>query len=323
MLSNPVCPLVDGAVGGSCAWAVAWAHGPGAHGVELGVSFPVLQGLARLAGFFKGQGQVVVGVSVSGRQSNGRLVRADGIRQAPGFVQHVAQVKVRQRVARVYFDRFAIIAFRQHVIMAVVAQCPQVDVRRCMIGVQRHALLVGVHGFVLRLGVFFQTHTAGEEITGGLRRADGVDLGRLQNSAVSKVHYKLPGQGFHRSAAVAIDDPRSPRKRAGLQQRILHARNLLLHGAQGIANHGRTHLFSAQVAQFLDLQEIKKGIELSDWKQSGFLPADKLARRDAKNPEDVLSTISFHFALGSTPYLQRDTDHYARAKSKIARANKY
>src|SRR5215469_4033706 len=81
---------------------------------------------------------------------------------------------------------------------------------------------------------------------------------------------------------------------AGLQQRILHTRHLLLHGFQRLPDDRGPDLLRAQVADFLDLQEVEKRIALRDGHQSGFFPTRQLARREPKYAEQVLSTVTVH-----------------------------
>src|SRR5215469_14497841 len=101
---------------------VSGVDGPGAGGVELGIGLPVTESFARLAGFFESQSQIVVGVGVGWRQGNGSLVSTDSVGKAAGLIQHVAQIKVSQRVAGIYFYGFAIVALRQQVVLAVVVE---------------------------------------------------------------------------------------------------------------------------------------------------------------------------------------------------------
>ena len=94
-------------------------------------------------------------------------------------------------------------------------------------------------------------------------------------------------------------DARSRHECSRFQQRILHARHLLLHGDQRFANHGRTHALSAQVAYFFQLEEVKKGKRFRCRYQPGFLPLDQLSRRDAKNSQNVSSSVSMHWFIKS------------------------
>src|SRR6185312_8314610 len=47
--------------------------GPGAHSIQPCVSFPMMQSLAGLTGFFKGKREIVMSVGVSGCKGNCRL----------------------------------------------------------------------------------------------------------------------------------------------------------------------------------------------------------------------------------------------------------
>ncbi len=86
----------------------------------------------------------------------------------------------------------------------------------------------------------------------------------------------------------------SSRESASFEQGIRHSRNLLLHGLERLANNGRAHFAGAQVADFLDLQQIEKGIGLGDGDEASFLPARQLARREAKNPYQIDSIVAVH-----------------------------
>ena len=79
-----------------------------------------------------------------------------------------------------------------------------------------------------------------------------------------------------------------------LEQRIFHARDLLLHGFERLTNDSGTHLLGAQIAHLLDLQQIKKRVAFRDGHQSGLFPTRQLTRREPKYAEQVLSTVSVH-----------------------------
>jgi hypothetical protein len=57
---------------------------------------------------------------------------------------------------------------------------------------------------------------------------------------------------------VAKRDPVPSGECPGLEQRVLHPRNLLQHGFERLPDHGGTHLAGAQITHFLDLQEFEK-----------------------------------------------------------------
>jgi hypothetical protein len=71
-----------------------------------------------------------------------------------------------------------------------------------------------------------------------------------------------------------------------------------LHGTERVTDHRWPHPLGAQITQLFYLQEIKKGIKLLYGKQAASFPASELSRRNTKNPENVLSMVSFHFTLG-------------------------
>src|SRR6516164_4113174 len=93
---------------------------------------------------------------------------------------------------------------------------------------------------------------------------------------------------------MAEGDAVSGRKSSGFEERIFHARHLLLHGLQGLPDHGRTDLFRAQVTDFLDLQKIEERIALSGGNQSGLFPTCQLTRREPQNAKQIRSTVSVH-----------------------------
>src|SRR5258708_32182697 len=105
-------------------------NGRGGGGVELHVGAPVLQRLARFADFLVGQRDVVVRVSVGGRELNRGLISVDGFLDASGFVEHVTQVKIGERVAWIDLNRRTVVPFGERVFLTVVIQRAQIDVRR-------------------------------------------------------------------------------------------------------------------------------------------------------------------------------------------------
>ena len=83
-------------------------------------------------------------------------------------------------------------------------------------------------------------------------------------------------------------------ERPRLEQRIFHARNLLQHGFERLPYHRGTHLAGAQVAHFLDLQELKERVTFGGSHQSGLLPGCQLARRDSQDSQQIGLTVSVH-----------------------------
>src|SRR5262249_38361198 len=97
-------------------------HRPGSGRVELYVGPPVLQSLARLLDLLVGKGQVVVSVSIGGRQLESRQVGANCVFHATGLVENIAQVKVRQGIAGVQLNGASIVLLGGFVILAGVVQ---------------------------------------------------------------------------------------------------------------------------------------------------------------------------------------------------------
>jgi hypothetical protein len=87
---------------------------------------------------------------------------------------------------------------------------------------------------------------------------------------------------------------------AGLEQRILHTRGLLLHRYQRLSNLHWAHMPSAQVADLLYLEEIEKGVALSGGQQPSPLPGCQLPGANPQNSNEVFSTISIHVCNGAT-----------------------
>jgi hypothetical protein len=61
--------------------------------------------------------------------------------------------------------------------------------------------------------------------------------------------------------------------RTGLKQRILEARSLLLHRADGFANLDRTHSPGTKISHFLDLQEVEKCVPGCGAQQARSFPS--------------------------------------------------
>ena len=130
-------------------------HGPG--GVELHIGLPVFQRLARLADFFVGQRQIVMRVGVRRGELQGSLVGLDCFLHAAGFVEHIAQIEVRERVARIGFDGLAVVLLGEHEILAIVIERSQIDVRRRVVGLDFENLMIRGDGVRLGAGIFFQS----------------------------------------------------------------------------------------------------------------------------------------------------------------------
>ena len=72
---------------------------------------------------------------------------------------------------------------------------------------------------------------------------------------------------------------------AGLEQWILHARDLLQHCVERLADYSGPHFSRAKVANLFYLEKVKKGIAFGGGYQSGFFPTRQLTRRDPKDTQ--------------------------------------
>jgi hypothetical protein len=101
-----------------------------------------------------------------------------------------------------------------------------------------------------------------------------------------EVHHKLSGDRFQQFALMTKRYPMLVGGRsARFQQRISHARGLLLHGLERLPDHRRAHPHRAQVADFLDLQQVGERIRWGGNDQPRTLPVGQLARGEVKNSE--------------------------------------
>ena len=82
-----------------------------------------------LALTFIGERQIVMRIGVSRSQLDSRAISRDGIVDAIRFVEHVAQVEVRQRVTRIGLNRETVMLFGRNKILTVVIKRAEVDMR--------------------------------------------------------------------------------------------------------------------------------------------------------------------------------------------------
>src|SRR5256712_9044927 len=110
-----------------------------------------------------------------------------------------------------------------------------------------------------------------------------------------KVEHERAGNGLNQLALMAKSDPMMAcRKSSRLEQRVFHTGYLFLHGLERLTNHRRTHFSRAQIAYFLNLQQIKKGIALGGGYQSGLFPSCQLTRPEPQNANQIRSIVSIH-----------------------------
>jgi hypothetical protein len=167
-----------------------------------------------------------------------------------------------------------------------------------VLGIEFQHPLVSRNRLSLRVGILFKCNALGEkpsDIRGNRLGLNQPGRG-TGNNIVSggEIEHELAGDRFDQSALVAESNAMPGAENARLDQWILHSRSLLLHGIERPPDYRRAHFMSAQVANFLDLQEVKKGIAFGDGYQFGFFPTRQLTRRKPKNPKQICSTVSVH-----------------------------
>ena len=266
-------------------------------GVELYVSAPVLQRFARLAHLLVGERDVVMRVRISGRELNGGLVSVDCFLDASGLVEHVAQVEIGERVARIDLNRRTVMPFGERVFLTVVVERTQVDVRGGMHGIHVENLQVSCDRLALRGGIFFQHDPARKQVGNvgnhqfrSIPRRAGHDFTLFGG----EIEHELSGDGLQQPALVPESNAVSAAIGASFEQRIPHAGNLLLHGFERLPDDGRTNALGAEVAHFLDLHQIEKGILFARRHQSCLLPGLKLARNEPENAQQVCAAVARH-----------------------------
>ena len=112
--------------------------------------------------------------------------------------------------------------------------------------------------------------------------------------AGSEVKHELSGDGFDHFALVTEGNALPGGEGTSLKQWIFHPRNLLQHGFKRLPDDRGPHLAGAQVADFFDLQELKKRIGLGSRHQPSLLPGCQLARRDPQNAKQIRLSVSIH-----------------------------
>src|SRR6266446_8650378 len=271
--------------------------GPGTGGVELHVGAPVLQRLARLAYLLVGQRDVVVRVSVGGRELNRGLISFDGFLDASGFVEDVAQIEVGERVTWIDLDGRAVVLLGERVVLTVVIERAQIDMRGGVHGIHIENLHKDNDRLALRGGIFFQRDPTRKQV-GNVgnhqfrpitRRAghDSFFFGR-------EIEHELSGDGLKQPPMMPKSDTSSALIGASLEQWILHAGNLLLHGIERAPDDGRTNALGTEVAHFLYLHKIDKRIIFAQRDQPRLLPGLKLARKEPKNAHQVGAAVAIH-----------------------------
>src|SRR6266567_1503695 len=284
----------------------AGMHRPRPGGVQLYISLPVLERLARLLHFFVSQSQIVVGICIGRSQLQCAQVSLDRVRHAAGFVEHVAKVEVGQSIARINVDGFAIVVFGGVVLLAIVVKGPQIDVSGGVLRIKFQHTLINRDRLQLVSRVFLQANPAGEKLgyisrdlfvrrwRRRMRTSGRRDAGHYFFIA-GKIQHELAGNRLEQPAIMTKCNPMPPgHEGACLQQRIFHARGLLLHRGHGLPYLNWSHVARAQVTDFFNLQEIKKGIAIRGREQIGPFPGRQLSCGHAKDPNQIFSAVSIH-----------------------------
>ena len=101
---------------------IASVNCPWAGGVQFDVGTPVSDGSAWFSKLLVGKREVVVRVCIGRRELQSGLVGLNRFLHPTSFVEHVAQIEIREGVARIDFDGAAVMSFGLRVLLAVVVQ---------------------------------------------------------------------------------------------------------------------------------------------------------------------------------------------------------
>ena len=80
----------------------------------------------------------------------------DCIGDAASLIEHIAEIKMRQRIARIDRDRLTVVLLGSFVVLAVVIERTQIDVSCSMLGIKLDDALVNRDGLGLIARIFFQ-----------------------------------------------------------------------------------------------------------------------------------------------------------------------
>jgi hypothetical protein len=168
-----------------------------------------------------------------------------------------------------------------------------------MLRIKRQHSLISLDRIGMGVRIFFKRDPLSEQAGNVFGRnwlglADGNRRSGDHPIAGREIEHDLSGNGFEQLAVMTEGNSLSRGERSRFDQRICHARSLLLHGSERFSNHCRPHFVGTKVTNLLDLQEVKKGIAIANGYQFGFFPAYQLAGRDPKDPKQIGSSISVH-----------------------------
>src|ERR1019366_5378581 len=173
----------------------------------------------------------------------------------------------------------------------------QVDVGGSVLRIHVENLQVDGNRFALRRRILFQLDSARKQVDyvgDDQFRTVAPGAGHNFRFVGGEVEHELSSDGLKQPAAVPECHAVPALIGARFQQRILHSRHLLQHGVKRLRDYRRTHSLAAQVADFLDLQEIEKGIILARLDQTRLLPCVQLARSEPENAQQVETAVAIH-----------------------------
>ena len=199
-------------------------------------------------------------IGVGGSQLDGGLIGCDGFLDAAGLVEHVAQVEVGERIARIDLDGRAVVALGSRIFLPVVVESAEIDVRGSVIGIHFQNLRIDSDGLVLCARFFFQGDPARKQLgnVGDDQFRSGTRRAGHYFFLSPEIKHELPGDRLHESSLMPKGNAPPALVGARFEQWIFHPGNLLQHGFERLPDHGWSHFLRAQVSHLLDLQQIEK-----------------------------------------------------------------
>src|ERR1035438_10025092 len=190
-----------------------------------------------------------------------------------------SEIEIGKRRARGGFNGLAIMLFGESEILAVVIKRTQIDMRSRVGSLDFEHLMIRGNGLRLSVGILFEGDASREPCRSFVLAGTGLGLwhgrGGQDFLALGKIHQELTCDRLQQPALVAESHAVLRRRGStGLEQGFLHARSLLAHGIERLANHRRTDAHGAQVANLFDFQEIGKRIGFGRRYQAHPLPIE-------------------------------------------------
>ena len=276
----------------------AGVFGPGSMVVELDVGAPVAQRGALLAAALIGERQVVVGIGVGWRESDGFEIGGDGFVETFELIEHVAQIEIGQHVAGIGHGGVAIQFLSPAVLAEMEVDGAEVDRGRRVVGIEGENFLIEGNGAWLFAG-FLGTDCSQKAFLKGTRTcgrgaAQGLGFrgsgGDCLLAAALEVEEELAADGIDHGAVMAEGQARTGAHNARLEERVGHAGDGL-HGQDRFADGGRGHVFSTQRTQDAQLPQILEAINLLLRDQSGSFPGLQLTGTHLEDAQNVLTQI--------------------------------